>query len=410
MRTAIDLLSPPILGCLLNAGKPIAGNGRPVRVIPDRPKKAARMQKRIKLSQQLLVAGCAGMLLASTGCRSAMPNWNMLSWRSTPSAETLAGDGPSTTYPAPPGENATPDAIASIAGGTAGSPVSAKIASSNTDPSAPVTGFDATGANPAAAQANGFSLASNRSTESKIPASSIGTSAGSMQLGAGSLGTTQTASNKNGSVPALPTGYQFGTRGSAPTSTANGLASPGGTAAGKSRYSMPTSYPAPGMPSTGSPSPGSPGASGYSLPGDVSPTSNETTTGGSSGFAMPDSLPKTTQNLSPGATSAKPFTPKTTPSVPGSDSIAESTTNAGFELPSSAGASTAASPASTGASAPSFSTASAALSPRSTGGLESNASGINAASGYAPGSTSGAGSYPTTSGYPSTGTDGSFYR
>ena len=47
-----------------------------------------------------------------------MPGMKLFGFQSEPSAEALAGEGPTTTYPVPPGNTGTPDAIASIAGGT----------------------------------------------------------------------------------------------------------------------------------------------------------------------------------------------------------------------------------------------------------------------------------------------------
>src|SRR6056297_2489037 len=113
------------------------------------------MQKRTKLQQQLLIATCAAAIGTTAGCRSAMPKWNLFGSRSTPSAETLAGQGPTNTYPAPPSKNASPMAIASIAGGTAESSPETSIASAGNDN--PVTGFD-TAARQSAAAGPGTNL------------------------------------------------------------------------------------------------------------------------------------------------------------------------------------------------------------------------------------------------------------
>ncbi len=366
------------------------------------------MQKRTKLKQQLLIAGCAGMIVTASGCRSAMPKWNMFSWRSAPSAETLAGAGPTITYPTPPGESATPEAIASVAGGTSGPATRNVIAASAQTPNSPVTGFDAIAAanrtasstNRAAAQANGFNVASSPSTG--------GISAAKLP---GYPNPDAAAPGNHSSVPAIPAGYQFGTN-------AKSAARP--EAAASSRYAMPSSYPAPGVPE-----PGSGSASGYTLPGSSSPggnsassagsggfgfpsagTSNSTTSAG--GFALPDSMLNTVKAAASGASStspsnSQPFTPKATAaSGPATQSIAGPTVSSGFSLP---GDTTPSAPANHSASSPSFSTASASLAPSANESFRTNSS-----SGYAPGSTAGSSSYPTTSGYPSTGTDGSFYR
>ena len=358
------------------------------------------MQKRTKLQQQLLVAGCAGILLASTGCRSAMPKWNMFSSKA-PSAETLAGAGPTITYPAPPSESATPGAIASVAGGTAESIDPNAIVTSAPPTIAPVSGFDATSradlassaTNNAAARANGFNLASNRTVSAPATGGLPGYAAPSAGQG-----------KSNSTVPAIPAGYQFGTKKSAPkpqTPSASG-------------YAMPSAYPAPGVAPTTRDS-----VSAYTLPNTSAPAMpttipNKTTPGfglpaggiptptaasGSGGFAMPDSMVQSVKAAAGGATNSQPFTPKP-PTITASATLAPPT---GMKLPSGSAHSTPATTVSTGGSSPSFSTASAALAPRSNESLKNG-------SGYAPGSTSSSGSYPTTSGYPNTGTDGSFYR
>ncbi|QDV46166.1 hypothetical protein Enr13x_60750 [Stieleria neptunia] len=366
------------------------------------------MQKRTKLKQQLLIAGCAGMMVTFTGCRSAMPKWNMFSWRSAPSAEALAGNGPTITYPTPPGESATPEAIASAAGGTGGPATRNVVAASAQTPNSPGTGFDAAVAanrtasatSRAAAQANGFNIATAPSTG--------GVSAAKLP---GYPNPDAAAPGNHSSVPAIPAGYQFGT---------NSKSAARPEAAASSRYSMPSSYPAPGVPESGSGS-----ASGYTLPGSSSPGGNSASSSDSSGigfpsagttkpttsaggFALPDSMLNTVKAAASAAnttspTNPQPFTPKpAATSGPATDSIAGPAGNSGFSLP---GGSPPSSGASNGASAPSFSTASASLAPSANESFRTNSS-----SGYAPGSTSGSGSYPTTSGYPSTGTDGSFYR
>lgn len=107
----------------------------------------------------------AATLLASAGCRS-MPGRNWFGFRAGPSAEMLAGSGPSATYPAPPSTMATPEAIASVAGGTApaandgtapGSPTTAQVAATEAPPGfATPAAATSPQTNPAAAQANGF--------------------------------------------------------------------------------------------------------------------------------------------------------------------------------------------------------------------------------------------------------------
>jgi len=146
-----------------------------------------------------LVFLCAATVTISTGCRS-MPGRNLFGFRKGPSAEMLAGSGPTATYPAPPSTTATPEAIASVAGGTAPAATKAAAAKSNT---AQVAGVDispgyatpAAGAptktNMAAAQANGF------------------------------LG-QQSASSSRAATP-KPSGYTFGSKALTPKSTADSV-------------------------------------------------------------------------------------------------------------------------------------------------------------------------------------------
>ncbi|KAA5545344.1 hypothetical protein FYK55_06725 [Roseiconus nitratireducens] len=355
------------------------------------------MQKRTKLQQRLLLAGCATAMFASTGCRSGMPSWNMFGSRNQPSAEMLAGNGPSTTYPAPPSESATPHAIASVAGGTQGDSPTTSIASADTPiskgaPDDPVTGFDvaasnssAAGANLAAARANGFDVASTSGASNYASQASA-------------------SSTSNASVPAIPAGYKYGTRAESPVaSTAGGsdtndsyvmpssypgATPPGGSASPPSAYGLPTGGPASESVATGS-------TSGFAMPGsgNESPSSPPAgATGG--GFTLPDSMADVG-----GAVNSKPFTPKSSSSA--TSELATAVSNASSTAGTESAESTVPAP---GASSPSFSTASADLT------AEPDASLPSSGGGYAPGSTSGSSAYPTTSGYPSTGTGGSYYR
>lgn len=85
--------------------------------------KVGRMLKKNAKRACVLMTTCALTAMFSTGCRS-MSGRNIFAMRGEPSADVLAGSGPTTTYPAPPSESATPEAIASVAGGTA-APVTA---------------------------------------------------------------------------------------------------------------------------------------------------------------------------------------------------------------------------------------------------------------------------------------------
>ena len=129
------------------------------------------MQTTIVTSRQVMVFGCVFTLVLATGCKSGMPSLNLFAKRGEPSPETLAGSGPTSTYPLPPSETASPEAIASVAGGVAPSGVS----------DSPAPGGGGPNLNLAAANANGFG---------SKPSGTKPTSAG---------------------VPAIPAGYQFGT-------------------------------------------------------------------------------------------------------------------------------------------------------------------------------------------------------
>jgi len=110
-----------------------------------------------------VVAACTATSLFSTGCR-ALPGMGMFASRG-PSAEALAGAGPSTTYPVPPSHTATPEAIASVAGGTAlpatnseADSITAQVAGIEISPGYALSAGaqpGATGPNMAAAEANG---------------------------------------------------------------------------------------------------------------------------------------------------------------------------------------------------------------------------------------------------------------
>ncbi len=77
------------------------------------------MLTKLRFRKGHLVALCAVAAVMSTGCKSGprMPGMNMFAWGSKPSPETLAGTGPSATYPVPPSVGATPSTIDSVAAG-----------------------------------------------------------------------------------------------------------------------------------------------------------------------------------------------------------------------------------------------------------------------------------------------------
>lgn len=353
------------------------------------------MPNKKQLRQQLLVTGCAAIVACSTGCRSAMPKWNMFSFGKTPSAEMLAGNGPTHTYPPPPSASATPMAIASNAAGTTEMVADAGGIS-------PATRVAAN--NMAAAQANGFALASGTSAANASDAPQYALS-------------SNVTADKNASVPAIPTGYQFGSKAAASPASM--------TASTNSGYQVPSSYPAPSTaPATGAPS--GMGGSAYQLPS--SATSPIASTGatmpsasGNTGFALPDDVMNSVKQASAGATQSQPFMPKSiTPtsatSEPAGTAVSAlsmpstgATASSSMTMPGGTPAAT----VGTGNSKPSFSTASASL-PTGDSSLSLPSNGVQGNTGsfggYAPGSTGASSGYPATSGYPSPGTNGSFYR
>ena len=104
----------------------------------------------------LLIVGCTIALTSSTGCRSGKSPLNLFSLnRNEPSPEVLAGKGPSATYPVPPSTSVDPQAIASVPGGTSGSPGISN--SPITQPTVQASAVANQGLpNHSAAQANGF--------------------------------------------------------------------------------------------------------------------------------------------------------------------------------------------------------------------------------------------------------------
>lgn len=146
----------------------------------------------------------------SGGCRSA-GGWNPLARRSEPSAEMLAGAGPTATYPKP-SSLATPEAIASIAGGTAApsGPANRGTQVAGVSPAATqVPGVDVTpgyaapaggGTNYAAANANGVY---NQPVGYKTP------TAAATSPGAGKPATPPSSYANLGSSTR---GYQFGSK------------------------------------------------------------------------------------------------------------------------------------------------------------------------------------------------------
>lgn len=317
--------------------------------------------KNVTAERYLLLVTCAAAVSISSGCRT-VPGMNMFAWRSKPSAEALAGTGPSATYPAPPSDSVTPAAIASIAGGTAGSttaPETTQVAGIDVSP-----GYATPAASLAAAQANGIYPGSN----------------------AGGFDPTTPPPG------AGPSGYQFGSKAftpktpsMSPDASTYSLASASGPASGGLTVPSTSSFAPPSTPDM------TPPANSFTAPANTfapPPMSNYTTpptAPSTGGFDLPSDPPSLSANAAPGMTFPASLTPPAETS--------ETTTP-----PSAA--------------APSFSTASAApsisapssdepgvtptMTPSYTGGS------------YSPGSTGNASAYPIGDVKPTT--NGSIFR
>lgn len=312
------------------------------------------MRNRYTKRNCVLLTTCAAALIL-TGCRS-MPGAGMFGMRGEPSAAALAGSGPTTTYPAPPSASATPEAIASIAGGTAGTATktaartspgagTAQVAGFNVSPGYATPASNVASTNMAAAQANGI-YDPGKSAFNGAPTAPKTSPTGYKPSGY-SFGTKSTSSKTvGGPASASPEPSSSYAKASAAAGVSKDAASPaiGFTPPATSSYSTPASTP----------------ASGYTLPSD-----------------------------SPAVAS---ITPPSASSAP-----TESEPESAFALPA--------------ASAPDFSTASVAPATAPSATIPSAAT-LDAPSGssggYMPGSTGSSSGYPSGDVTPTT--TGSFYR
>ncbi|MEE2937658.1 MAG: hypothetical protein VYA84_16835 [Planctomycetota bacterium] len=345
------------------------------------------MLKQYAIRTGAVVAACTATLLVSTGCRS-MPGAGLFASRG-PSADALAGNGPTTTYPVPPSHAATPESLASIAGGTA-PPAGSAAAESAT---AQVAGIEispgyalAAGADPAtagpnmaAAEANGVYSLSNSTAgsppsfaASPVPNSMDAPNSMGPQAGMTVPPRMGTPSDANAAVASsMPSGYTFGNKALTPKTTQPGMTT-----------GIPTSSPSHFAPTSGPLTPPSTGVA-------ASPPSGYSQPPSSSGFALP-SDPAAIAGIMP------PATPPNPPPVMAAATPVPSQYPTSSSITGPAGN---ASPADNLAPsfAPSFSTAQA---PESTAPSTSNS--------YMPGSTGTGAGYPTNDAIPTT--SGSFYR
>lgn len=315
------------------------------------------MQTRIAkrtLLQRLVVSGCALAVLSSVGCKTGMsvPGASMLGFKKQPSAETLAGQGPTTTYPVTPSNNFTPNAIASKTAGTG------MTAGAGTGQTTVPQG---------AAAANGYAVAGYNTTGATTPSNPYtatnsapnyatsgwgGTSAASSTPTAGS---SAVPSYAGGSYAGTTPGYNTPTQasipnyGATPSGYPSGVPSYAGNTTGSTNpYSQPSSYtpPAPSYGTAGGSYAGTsaatagtssnpyatpPGGFNYSAPntttypeaqsarvagGFTMPPSSTTTAAGTSGATgtTGGTAPATFRPGSTAGATSYPSTPYTTPS------------------------------------------------------------------------------------------------
>jgi hypothetical protein len=336
----------------------------------------------------LLLITCVIATFASTGCRS-VPGMKMFARQSEPSPEALAGTGPSTTYPAPPSASATPEAIASIAGGTA-VPATVSKPGSITSPGTPV-------------QVAGFNLQNaNGSSGSAGPGST------NPEL----AGTNMSAAQANGvygnapyAAPAAkpeskPMGYSFGST-ATPKSTATRGIEPAATPSylpPKTSYALPNrSTPGASTTAAAVPSPAKPqyttppaAPTTFSMSSTTpAPSPKAATPSVASGFSFPGSDSNTASiTASPAPMFSMPGVGSASAAIAAPIQQAAASAKSAFNMPA--------------ASSPDFSTAAvnAAPTPNSVVPVSGST--------YMPGSTGKASGYPTGGESPTT--SGSFFR
>ena len=127
------------------------------------------MQKQTVGSNLIFVLALTA-LCATTGCRS-MPGYSLLTWGQKPSTELMASAGPAVTYPTPPSVNSTPESIASVAGGTAIPDFEVdegELTTQRFASSSEVPGYGEPVNNLAAARANGYAAPDADSSVSRV--------------------------------------------------------------------------------------------------------------------------------------------------------------------------------------------------------------------------------------------------
>ncbi|MGI9471827.1 MAG: hypothetical protein ACR2NZ_09865 [Rubripirellula sp.] len=315
---------------------------------------------------------CALAAMLSTGCRS-MSGKSMFSMRGEPSAEVLAGSGPTTTYPVPPSESATPEAIASIAGGTS-SPVTAPQ-TATASMTSPLSGKTA--------QVAGVDISPGYATPANNVAQAPNMAAAQANGIYGGSATQSAGFTAPSSPAAKPAGYTFGSKAltpkAAPTAPGTEFAMSDAVSAGSTSATQASGF-TPPKPSFAPPAT----TDAYTSP-PVAATSSSPS--GGQGFTFPTDSPAMAAIVPPKS------------DINGFESPAVDEPAATEILPPAA-------------VSPEFSTASAApsVTAPSTSSIDVSppASGSTSYEGYTPGSTGAATGYP--SGGETPNTSGSFYR
>lgn len=304
----------------------------------------------------------------STGCKtSSLPTWTKPSfpdfgWKREPSPDTLAGVGPTATYPVSPSAGASPSPIESVAASPAGvKPQTGAVAGVSPAGRAAIVGGGVTtasgpsSANPAAAVANGFA--------GPRPSYATGQSAAAMPQGnSPPTGGFVYGQPANSSPSTAPT----------PSGLPNGI--PGGSAPNLPNAS---SYAAIGYPLPGS------------QPGKAGVPANATVQGLPPGVGVsPPQGPSLPQSIA--SSSAAPASVVPSASVPTNSSPLAPKGN--LVMPNAATPSIAKGPS--GLALPPAMSKPEAVTANAVGKSPDS---FNAGNGYTPGSTMGATRYPATS-------------
>jgi len=246
---------------------------------------AGMLNKNSKRARIALV-GCALAVTTCGGCRSATPRLNLFGWNREPSAEALAGSGPTTTYPMPPSATAKPQAIESIAAG---------VTPPKTSPTAPAAPATRPGQTPSSSQIAGLNIDMG-TPDTGRPAGSPAANLAAAQAN-GFLGSTQPSTlNASNPTPSGPSTAAADANPSAKGTIAAGMGAPatgshppGGTTPAAADSSTAPSYAMPSLASSGLGGP-SLTHSAVAPPPNQGTTAGTTTTDNSVGFTLPPGM------------------------------------------------------------------------------------------------------------------------